>query len=107
MQVYTRNALSFIHKANQVSHTITNITASTRSWIIALGIRKQPSYRQYHHSRAGKTLFNKINTIVTTHSITFDKCFAQLRNLVTIQLLQSVRTTPADLLSFVFITVTQ
>ena len=100
MQVYTGSALRFIKKTIKVSHTITNIRASTSLWIIELGISKQPSFRKCHPSRGGMCLFHKINSIVNKYNITLNKSFAHLGNLVTILLQQSVPTTPADLLSF-------
>ena len=36
------------------------INVATRSWIIALGIRKQPINKQYHRLRAGTDLFHRI-----------------------------------------------
>ena len=51
-----------------------NLCSTTRSWIIALGIKKQPLTRTYRRSMGGVNLFHKIQSIVsnrqwaTTHS---------------------------------------
>ena len=37
----------------------------TMARIIAMGIKKQPIRGAYHRSRAGKTMFHRIHTIVT------------------------------------------
>ena len=39
------------------------INVATRSWIITLGIRKQPINKQYHRSQAGRDLFHRICSV--------------------------------------------
>ena len=36
---------------------------ATQSWIIALGIRKQPINKKYHRSQAGRDLYHKLCSI--------------------------------------------
>ena len=50
------------------SYSAFSLETSTRSWIIALGIRSQP--RKYRQSRGGKKLFHRIHTIVSNNSDT-------------------------------------
>ena len=39
------------------------INVATRSWIITLGIRKQPINKQYLRSQAGRDLFHRISSV--------------------------------------------
>ena len=51
-----------------------NLSSAIHSWIIALGIKKQPLARPYRRSRGGVNLFHKIQSIIcnrqwtTTHN---------------------------------------
>ena len=42
---------------------------ATRSWIIALGIRKQPINKLYHRSQAGRDLFPKISSVCSRQNL--------------------------------------
>ena len=70
----TTNTITYssndLKKIGNLARTKSNYSAfsletSTRSWIIALGIRSQP--RKYRQSRGGKKLFHRIHTIVSNN----------------------------------------
>ena len=63
MASYTSGFLRSIRSLSHVHYQPFTLNVATRSWIIALGIRKQPTNKQYHRSRAGRDLFHKMFSI--------------------------------------------
>ena len=63
MAIYKSGYLRSIRSLSYVYYQPFTINVATKSWIIALGIRKQPINKQYHSSRAGRGLFHKIFSI--------------------------------------------
>ena len=63
---YTSTFLRGIQNISRGNYTSFNLSTVTRSWAMALGIRKQPMVKPYRRSRAGKNLFRKIHVIVST-----------------------------------------
>ena len=67
MITYTSTFLRGIQNISRGNYTSLNLSTVTRSWAIALGIRKQPMVKPYRRSRAGQNLFRKkIHVIVST-----------------------------------------
>ena len=66
MITYTSTFLRGIQNISRGNYTSFNLSTITRSWAIALGIRKQPMMKLYMRSRAGQNLFRKIHVIVST-----------------------------------------
>ena len=66
MITYTSTFLRSIWNISRGNYTSFNLSTVTRSWAIALDIRKQPIVRPYRRSRAGQNLFRKIHVIVST-----------------------------------------
>ena len=68
MITYTSTFLRDIQNVSRGNYTSFNLSTVSRSWAIALGIRKQPMVKPYRRSRAGQNLFRKIHVIVSaTH----------------------------------------
>ena len=63
MASYNSGFLRSIRFLSHVYYKPFTIYVATRSWIIALGIRKQPTNKQYYRSRLGRDLFHKIFSI--------------------------------------------
>ena len=63
MASYNSGFLRSIRFLSHVYYQPSIINVATRSWIIALGIRKQPINKQYHRSRAGRDLFHRICSV--------------------------------------------
>ena len=63
MASYTSGFHRGIRLLSHVFYKPFSINVTTRSWIIALGIRKQPINKQYHRSRAGRNLFHRISSV--------------------------------------------
>ena len=71
MITYTSTFPRGIWNISKGNYTSFNLSTVTRSWAIALGIRKQPMVKPYRRSRVGQNLFRKIHFIVsTTHKYT-------------------------------------
>ena len=60
MVSYNSGFLRSIRLLSHVYYQPFTINVATRSWLIALGIRKQPINKQYHRSQAGRDLFHRI-----------------------------------------------
>ena len=60
MASYNSGFLRSIRLLSHVYYQPFTINVATRSWIIALEIRKQPINKQYHRSQAGRDLFHRI-----------------------------------------------
>ena len=63
---YRSTFLRGIRNISRGNYTSFNLSTVTRSWTIALGIRKQPMVKPYRRSRAGQNLFRKMHVIVST-----------------------------------------
>ena len=63
MASYNSGFLRRIRLLSYAYYTPFTINVATRSWIIALGIRKQPINKQYHRSQAGRDLFHRICSV--------------------------------------------
>ena len=60
MASYNSGFLRSIRLLSHVYYQPFTINVATRSWIIVLGIRKQPISKQYCRSRAGRNLFHRV-----------------------------------------------
>ena len=68
MIAYTSTFLRGIQNISRGNYIRFNLGTVTRSWAIALGIRKQPMVKPYRRSRASQNLFRKMHVIVSlTH----------------------------------------
>ena len=66
---YTEDELRVIRTATHSQHPSNSLSNFTMSWIIALGIKRQPVDTPYRRSRAGKLLFKKIHAIISNNII--------------------------------------
>ena len=66
---YTQDFLRNIQKESRdpCNYPSFNLNQLTRSWIISLGIKKQPRHTPYRHSMRGRNLFNMIYNIISKH----------------------------------------
>ena len=71
--MYANRILRQIGKHIRTSFQITNIPTPIRSWIIALGIRRQLKDTPYRRSRAGDKLFHKIHAWVVTRTLIVER----------------------------------
>ena len=62
---YLSEALQRIGTKSRTMYDMFYLHLATRTWIIALGIKKQP--RQYRGSRAGRSVFGHIHSRITNH----------------------------------------
>ena len=67
-KMYSSMTLRQISKHKRTSFEVTNILMPTRSWLIALGIRRQPKDTPYRRSRGGDKLFHKIHSQVVNRA---------------------------------------
>ena len=67
--MYSNRTPRQIGKHIRTSLEITNIPTPIRSWIIALGIRRQLKETPYRRSRAGDKLFHKIHAQVVNKTL--------------------------------------
>ena len=73
--MYSSMILRLICKYIRSSFEVTNIPTPKRSWIIALGIRRQLKDTPYRRCRAGDKLFHKIHSqVVNRASIVSRDC---------------------------------
>ena len=63
MITYTSTFLKSIWNTSRGNYTSFNLSTVTRSWAIALGIRKQPMVKPLRRFRAGQNLFRKIHVM--------------------------------------------
>ena len=68
--MHSNGILRQIGKQIRTNFEITSIPTPMRSWIIALGIRRQLKDTPYRRSRAGDKLFHKIHAQVVTRTST-------------------------------------
>ena len=68
--MYSNGILRQIGKQIRTNFEITNIPTPIRSWIIALGIRRQLKDTPYRRTRAGDKLFHKIHAQVVNRTLT-------------------------------------
>ena len=61
---YSTNFLKDIRKRVKTDYHNFTLPVATRSWIIALCVRKHHASRPYRRSRAGSTLFRKIHSYI-------------------------------------------
>ena len=62
---YSSAILRTIRTASHTNYDNFNLNTLVRSWIISLGICKQPRLQKYRSSRAGQNLFHKIHSVIT------------------------------------------
>ena len=83
---YTEEEMRVIRTATYSQHPSNPLSNFTMSWIIALGIKRQPVDTPYRRSRAGKSLFKKIHAIISNNVIyRTSKNFRNESNLIHIQ----------------------
>ena len=72
--------LGFLRSIRLLSHACYKpftINVATGSWIITLGIRKQPINKQYHRSRAGRDLFHRICSVYSRQNQQSDQGYKE------------------------------
>ena len=83
---YNGEEIRAIRTTTHLQHPSNPRSNYTMSWIIALGIIRQPVEKPYRRSRAGKSLFKRIHAIISNNKICrTSKNFGNESNLIHIQ----------------------
>ena len=104
--MYSNGILRQIGKQIRTNFEITNIPTPIRSWIIALGIRRQLKDTPYRRSRAGDKLFHKIHAWVVNRTLTVKRDHEnsiKYENLRRIKTITSAMIPKADMLKLLHI----